>query len=127
MKTREQMDEFERALLDDDGSIPESWKPEVGEMIVGTLVRCEEVRTDYGTPLVAVLDEGGDGNPASFKAVWITSKVLMSEFTKRAPKIGERVGVKRLAVGSRHVVHAASRSLSVGEIIPRERWGLRSL
>ena len=32
-----------------------------------------------------------------------------------------------LGVGSRHVVHAASLSLSVGEIIPRERWGRRSL
>jgi hypothetical protein len=90
------MDSFERELLDADGSIPESWKPEVGDLIVGRLIRCEAVKTAYGTPVVAVLEKEANGGATSLKAVWITSKMLITEFAKCEPKIGERVGVKRL-------------------------------
>lgn len=76
-----------------DGEYPDSWKPSVGEIIVGEVQRYSSGSTDYGTyPICILLDE----ETGEERGVWLLHTVLRDEFEEKRPKPGERVGIKRL-------------------------------
>ena len=87
-------DDFRSGLEDSDGEFPESWRPEVGDLLVGTVVRYETSTTQYGDAHICVVKDEITGNDRS---VWLLYTVLRGEFKKQRPMPGERVGVKRLA------------------------------
>ena len=80
-------------LSEFDGKYPESWIPKVDDILVGTVVRYESGSTEYGPcPIVVVEDE----EKKELRSVWLLHAVLRSEFQKKRPRPGERVGIKRL-------------------------------
>ena len=86
---RDLRDELEKF----DGTYPESWRPEVGEILVGTIVRYETGSTNYGSyPICVVRDEQSGAE----RSVWLLHAVLRDEFEKQKPLPGERCGIKRL-------------------------------
>ena len=87
------MGDFREELEAFDGTFPEGWKPKVGDVLVGKILRYDKGWTDYGEcPICLVEDEEAEGP----RAVWIFHTVLVSEFEKKRPKVGERIGIKRL-------------------------------
>ncbi|MDA2927996.1 hypothetical protein MYX78_12335, partial [Acidobacteria bacterium AH-259-G07] len=58
-----------------DGTFPESWKPDIGDILVGTLVRYDSGYTDYGEYLIAVIQDDETGEKRS---VWLLHEVLRS-------------------------------------------------
>jgi hypothetical protein len=80
-------------LQDYDGNYPESWKPEVGYLCVGELLRYDSGSTEFGDYVIAVIRDDDTGEERS---VWLMHEVLRREFAKRRPKPGERLGIKRL-------------------------------
>jgi hypothetical protein len=89
-------DTFKQAIADDDGSHPESWIPEVGETLIGTLERYDSATTVYGESDIAVIRDEASGGLRGF---WLLHAVAISEFAKQKPKPGERVAIKRLPDG----------------------------
>ena len=85
-------DAFRQAAESDDGTYPEAWIPDVGDLLIGEITDYSEGSTKHGTyKIVVIHDEDGD-KP---RAVWLVHKVLENEFRKHQPKIGERVSIKR--------------------------------
>ena len=71
-----------------------TWHPEVGDVIVGRLVTYDQGSTKFGECRIAVLqEEPADG----LCEVWLGHAVLKNEFERQQPRVGERVGIKRLA------------------------------
>ncbi len=75
-----------------DEEYAETWRPRVGQRLVGTVRRYTEVGTEYGDTWVATIATE-DGEEWS---VWLSQTVLKGAFVKLRPKVGERVGIKRL-------------------------------
>jgi hypothetical protein len=76
----------------EDGTYPESWRPQPGDILVGTIEKYDRASTSYGTYNIAVLrDEQG-----ALHSVWLMHAVLLDEFRKLRPRPGERLGIKRL-------------------------------
>ena len=82
-------DELERF----DGTYPKSWKPKIGDIITGTIVRYTSGTTDFGEYPIVVIEEE---DSHELRSVWLMHLVLREQFKKLRPKIGERVGIKRL-------------------------------
>jgi hypothetical protein len=83
-----------RAELEgEDGTYPEAWRPEVGEILVGELTGYDQGTTPYGPAVIARVVDEATGETWS---VWLIHHVLLDEFRKLRPKPGERVGLKRL-------------------------------
>lgn len=80
-------------LEDFDGEYPESWIPDVGDILVGEVLRYDSGSTDYGRHPICVLEDEATGEE---RGVWLLHTVLLEEFKQRRPKPGERVGIKRL-------------------------------
>lgn len=81
----------------------ETWKPDPGEMLVGTLEGYDEAATDYGEYTVAhVRDEEG-----VLRGLWLMHSVLQDEWKEASPEIGERVGIQYLGQreGKDHSYH----------------------
>ena len=84
---RERLDQHEG------DSVP-YWDPEVGDVVIGTIVAIE-VRTaphSGRTPVLTIQDEISGG----LIDVWALHTVLRSELKKLRPKKGDRIGIKRL-------------------------------
>lgn len=80
-------------LQDWDGEYPSSWIPAVGDILVGEVLRYSKGTTEYGQyPIVVLADE----ETGEERSVWLLHTVLLREFQEQKPRIGERVGVKRL-------------------------------
>ena len=79
--------------LDEGKDLPEGWRPEPGDKIVGRLVRFAVSKTAYGPRRIAVLEREPDGAP---RAVWLLHGSLKAQFRKLTPQAGDRVGIKRL-------------------------------
>jgi hypothetical protein len=86
---RKELEEF-------DGATPVSWVPTVGAILVGQVARYDSGTTHFGTYPICVVYDEETGQEVS---VWIFHQVLLDEFRKRRPKVGERVGIKRLPDG----------------------------
>lgn len=80
-------------LEEEDGDYPDAWRPEIGEILVGELVRYSRGHTTYGEAVIAIVSHEGTGELA---AVWLLHHVLLDEFRKLRPSPGERIGIKRL-------------------------------
>ena len=87
------MDEFRQKLEANDGTVPPAWKPEVGDVLVGTLERYANASSNYGDSLVAIVKNGDTG---ALQSVWLRSEALQDQFRKSHPLPGDRVGIKRL-------------------------------
>jgi hypothetical protein len=83
-----------RTELDqDDGAIPSSWIPKVGDTLVGELVRYDRGTTPFGSKVIAVIADEESGELRGF---WLLHEVARQEFQDQKPRPGERVGIKRL-------------------------------
>ncbi len=76
---------------------PQVWKPEVGDMLVGTLVRYDEIDGKFGLVRAAFVDEDGTGQ---LRYVYLSTVVMIAEFEKADPQPGDRIGLKRLQDGA---------------------------
>lgn len=75
-----------------DGRWPASWRPKEGEMLIGRIIRYSEGPGRFGPVRTAII-ERDDGTRAS---LWLSSMVLLDQFNRERPRVGERVGVKYL-------------------------------
>ena len=87
------MSDFREELEAFDGTFPEGWRPKVGDVLVGKILRHDKGSTDYGECKICRMEDEEAGEP---RAVWIFHTVLLDEFKKKLPKVGERIGIKRL-------------------------------
>jgi len=87
------MSAFREELEAFDGTFPEGWRPKVEDVIVGKILRYEKGWTKHGECPICLMDDEEAGEP---RAVWIFHTVLLDEFRKKRPKVGERIGIKRL-------------------------------
>ena len=85
-------DAFRQAAESDDGSYPESWIPEPGNFIVGTLDHYDTATSRFGTRTIAVIRDEDSGE---LRGIWLMAKVLEEKFAELEPKPGERLYVKR--------------------------------
>jgi hypothetical protein len=69
--------------------------------VIGRLVRWSKGKTAYGKKWIAILEteDAAGGQPSSLVSVWLLHKVLKEEMEKLEPKIGERIGIRRLEDG----------------------------
>jgi hypothetical protein len=75
-----------------DSTLPESWKPDPGDILEGILARYEEVDAGHGPKKIAIIEDQGT---SKIWAVWLSPKVLCSEFEKHRPRPGEHIAIKR--------------------------------
>lgn len=82
---REELEEFS-------GEYAPSWQLEEGAIVVGKITGYSQTQTAYGEAWVCTIEEESQG-PLS---IWLTAKVLIDQFKKLRPKVGERIGIKCL-------------------------------
>ncbi len=87
------MGDFREELEAFDGTFPEGWRPKVEDVIVGKVLRYDTGWTKHGECPICLMEDEEAGEP---RAVWIFHTVLLDEFRKKRPKVGERIGIKRL-------------------------------
>jgi hypothetical protein len=70
---------------------PETWKPEPGDMLAGTLVKGDRVMTQNGDArLMVIHDEETDKN----WTVWCSGKMLRDAVIEKAPALGSLIVVE---------------------------------
>jgi hypothetical protein len=89
-----------------DAPEPETWRPDDpasghNRLLIGELVAVQDGRTVWGEKQIAVLRDG----EGRLWNVWLLNKVLVEEFSRQQPKIGEM-----LAVSYDGVVHRENAS-----------------
>jgi hypothetical protein len=72
---------------------PPAWKPIPGEILVGTVEGYDTWEGKYGTVKVTILRDETAGGLVS---VYLSLTVLLGEFTKLRPRIGEMIGIRYL-------------------------------
>jgi hypothetical protein len=93
-----QRDPFRESAMNFDGSHPDNWIPEEGDLLLGQLVRYSgPIQTEYGKAWVAIIMDEDTGKEWS---LWLMETVLVNEWTALAPDPGERVAVKYLGLKS---------------------------
>jgi len=75
---------------------PRAWVADVGQVLVGELVRYSRGEGQYGPAHIAQVREEKTGE---LRAVWLLHRVLLDEFKRLRPKPGERLGIRRLEDG----------------------------
>lgn len=80
---------------------PPAWKPEPGDVLVGTVERYDIGQTQYGPVRTCTIrtDQG------ERLAIWLSTTVLLDQFRRERPKPGERIGVKYLGKHPEHGYH----------------------
>lgn len=86
------MRDLREELEDFNGEYAPSWKLEEGGIVVGKIIGYNQAQTAYGEAWVCSIEDETQG-PLS---VWLTSTVLIDQFKKLKPKVGEQVGIKCL-------------------------------
>jgi hypothetical protein len=84
------MTETLREKLDNWDGYPPAWKPQEGEILVGTILQYDTGESTFG-PVHTCIIETEEGERLS---LWLSSTVLLSQFRRYRPKIGERIGIK---------------------------------
>lgn len=82
---REELEEF-------NGEYAPSWQLKEGAIVVGKITGYAQVQTSYGEAWVCTIEEETQG-PLS---IWLTYTVLIDQFKKLKPRVGERIGIKCL-------------------------------
>ena len=69
---------------------PPAWRPEPGGTLIGALIRLDTASTEYGRHPIVVLKtrEGTE------MAVWLLHHVLLEQFRRARPAVGEVIGIK---------------------------------
>jgi hypothetical protein len=83
-------------LAQESRDFPESWKPRPGDIIVGVVAKYTQAESKFGTRWICVLNVLNDLGVEYFVSIWLSHAVLLGEFAKLRPRVGERVGIKRL-------------------------------
>ena len=86
------MGDLERELAADDED-PEAWRPQVGDTLIGTLVRFSDGQTPHGDRRILIVEDEATGR---LVAVWLNHVVLRQKIEKLNPQPGERIGLRRL-------------------------------
>lgn len=73
---------------------PPAWRPEPGDVLVGKVLHYDVGHTAYG-PVRTCVVERDDGERV---ALWLSATVLLAEFAKLKPRVGERIGLKYLGI-----------------------------
>ncbi|MEJ5370251.1 MAG: hypothetical protein WHT08_18220 [Bryobacteraceae bacterium] len=94
------MRDLKRELLEWDGW-PESWRPEPGDVLVGTVLRYDVGHTAYG-PVRTCTVRTDDGERV---AIWLSSTVLLDLFKRERPQVGERIGLRYQGKHPEHGYH----------------------
>jgi hypothetical protein len=89
-------DEFERSLAEEDGTYPESWRPQPGDWISGVVVRYQHGETKFGPYSICVLECRNEEGQPFHLGISFAHAVLRDLFKQQRPRRGERIGVKRL-------------------------------
>jgi len=79
--------------MDDFEDWPPSWKPDVGEALVGNVISYDRGFTQYGDVRTVIIKDEETGER---KSLWLNTKVLLDLFNRLKPKPGERIGLKYL-------------------------------
>ena len=89
------MDEFREDMNSFDGTFPQSWRPEVGDIIVGQVTGFSTGPAgEYGPrPIIIMQDETTEETVS----VWLLSQILIGAVQDARPRVGDRIGIKRLA------------------------------
>ncbi len=85
--------DLQKELDGNDGELPVSWLPKVGDSLIGELVRYDVGYTTYGRAYIVVICEENTGE---LRGVWLLHHVLRGEFAEKRPRPGERLGITRL-------------------------------
>jgi hypothetical protein len=72
---------------------PPAWKPVPGEVLVGTVEAYDTYVGKYGESKVCILRDQAED---ALISVYLSPTVLLGEFKKLRPKIGEKVGIRYL-------------------------------
>lgn len=73
----------------------QTWKPEPGETLVGTVINVTTRSTSYGSsPVIVVQDDAGDVH-----AWWGFHAVARKELSRVRPRVGETIAIRRLPDG----------------------------
>ena len=86
-------------LEQDDGKPTPAWKPEVGDILVGKILRFESVtlRAKAGEgPRRVVVAIVADEKSGTEIGIWVSTTSLIEAFEEQRPMVGDRIGVKRL-------------------------------
>ena len=90
--------DLKRELEHFDGTYPQAWQPDPGDILVGKIVKIERAPCRFGaggmTWVLCIEKDEGLGAVS----LWLTSTVLLNEFRKLRPKQGERIGIKYLGM-----------------------------
>jgi hypothetical protein len=88
------------AELEAENGPAETWRPEVGATLLGTLVRYSRGDTPYGPRDIAIVRVEANAKHGEYlAAVWLSYTALVREFKEKRPKAGERLAIKRLPDG----------------------------
>ena len=83
--------------MNEDDSKVSTWKPEVGDQLVGKLVAYKQAETKFGKGWIAMIEVEANADHEAFLQAVFLGAVLRSEFAKLKPQVGERIGLRRLA------------------------------
>jgi len=72
---------------------PPAWRPVPGEILVGTVEGYDTWEGKYGAVKVAFLRDAAGG---ALVGVYLSSTVLLEEFRKVRPRVGEKIGIRYL-------------------------------
>jgi hypothetical protein len=81
-------------LEDYTGEFPPAWKPEPGDILVGKVLHYDKGFSLYGEVRTCIVEQD-DGERVS---LWLNSTVLLDQFKRLRPRIGERIGLKYLGM-----------------------------
>lgn len=127
--------DLRRELEEFDGEYPEAWRPSVGDILVGEVMRWSSGYTDYGEYPICIVRADATGEEVG---VWLLHTVLRDEMAKKKPRPGEKIGIKRLPDASKGYKRYAvrvdrdepeipnfERFAEPGDVAPKDREELR--
>lgn len=87
-------DTFRDELDNFDGEFPKPWIPEPGDILVGVVKGFDAGPAgEYGTRPILIIQDEDSGTEVS---VWLLSQVLIGAVQDARPRVGDRIGIKRL-------------------------------
>ncbi len=91
--------------LDEDPQSVEGWRPEIGQELIGTIVRMDERQTDdYPDPYPILTIKPIEGDLIAFHAFHTVAK---TELAGQEPQVGDEIGIRYLGEekGARYSYH----------------------
>ncbi len=79
--------------LQEQDRVAREWQPNEGDILLGTLLYTQQVKGEYGTTPIAMIEDAESGETI---AVWLKHQILKREWEGRDPQPGDRIGIKYL-------------------------------